>query len=105
MRPSCEYRCVPDADTYVSLLIAMADAVKRMPVLRELGLTTGISCSVVYMQVNYYAPGKRNNYEGYNDVEREFHLKHATEPRWVIIRRSELGGIWEVPDALWRALK
>ena len=47
MRPSCEYRCVPDADTYVSLLIAMADAVKRMPVLRELGLTTGISCSVV----------------------------------------------------------
>jgi len=95
MRPSCEYRCVPDADTYVPLLIAMADAVKRMPVL----------CSVVYMQVNYYAPGKRNNYEGYNDVEREFHLKHATEPRWVIIRRSELGGIWEVPDALWRALK
>ena len=104
MSPSCEYRCVPDPDTFVPLLITMACAVKRMPVLRELELLTNVSFSVVEMWVNYHAPGETNKYRGYQ-VEQEFYLKHATEPRWVISRRSEVKGGWEVPDALWTALK
>ncbi|KAK5654039.1 hypothetical protein OQA88_7717 [Cercophora sp. LCS_1] len=103
-KPCIQYRSVPNSNNYVPLLVAMAGAVKRMPVLKELEVATCYHAQSVNMSINYYTLGVRH--EGYGPTK-EFHSAHVTEPRWVVQRMSD-GAVqraWVVPEQLRAALQ